>query len=490
MDSRYRRSYLFNEAIFNHLLRDRPQREKADLKKLTFFQGSYFFSARPIEGLEKDNLPKLLLDGSTTGGETFQVNRMFHFIKPKCFTGLTPATLDNELAFDCKCLECPRKAFGSVESLLQHCRDAGHEPLYAKSDEDAQLADETLFKQYANVVLSRALSTRLSPWGKEFIDPQNFTEPRHKHTREPLGVILFRAFSCEFDYVRPKHATKVQLGLTVDLRAKLMRSTSLLDVICKGQRPNTAQFTDHDQRRLNDEWTGQVVIYKLDKKCYSVVCLRFDHSAESLPVEGLGMSHATYFAERKRSPLQFPRARPIVEVQGRRGENIFLPAELVCGNELDPSVREQLPLIASYTPKQRSDAVNEMMAFIGSEDQLLASCGIMLNRNKDDPSKARFLPAKATIMSAPTLIAAGVKVPEQYANNWTKGLTDAWYNAREPRQGVEFKCVVFYSHRLEEQKAVHVFHKIRGMVEDFGAQFRFEEQPHAMVNFRSSDGTC
>ena len=67
----------------------------------------------------------------------------------------------------------------------------------------------------------------------------------------------------------------------------------------------------------------ETIIYKIDKKGYSVIGFKFDHSAESLPVEGLLIdgkpcSHAKYFQKRKNIHLEYPNARPMVEVLGRR----------------------------------------------------------------------------------------------------------------------------------------------------------------------------
>lgn len=92
-------------------------------------------------------------------------------------------------------------------------------------------------------------------------------------------------------------------------------------------------------------YLAETVIYRIDKKCYSVVDFKFDYSAETLPVGGLKIdgkqvSHARYFEERKNIRLKYPRARPMIEVLGRRkDQKIFLPAELVCGNELDADVK-------------------------------------------------------------------------------------------------------------------------------------------------------
>ena len=64
-------------------------------------------------------------------------------------------------------------------------------------------------------------------------------------------------------------------------------------------------FNDRDQRAAN-EWIGNVVIYKLVKNCYPLVALRFDHSAQTIPVEGLNITHVEYFRDRKKINLEYP----------------------------------------------------------------------------------------------------------------------------------------------------------------------------------------
>merc|ERR1712194_93052 len=102
-----------------------------------------------------------------------------------------------------------------------------------------------------------------------------------------------------------------------------------------------------------------------DKKCYSIVDLLFDKSAASMPVEGLGMSHAEYFKKKKNyegQPIKllYPNAKPLVAVLGRQNKTIYLPAELVCANELDPKLRQQLPMIASFKPDERNKAIEDI----------------------------------------------------------------------------------------------------------------------------------
>lgn len=57
-----------------------------------------------------------------------------------------------------------------------------------------------------------------------------------------------------------------------DLGAKLLRSQSLLDALYEGKDPNRA-LSKQEQDRAKRNWIGQTVIYKIDKKTYSVVDL-------------------------------------------------------------------------------------------------------------------------------------------------------------------------------------------------------------------------
>lgn len=64
-----------------------------------------------------------------------------------------------------------------------------------------------------------------------------------------------------------------------------------------------------------------------------VTGLDFENSAKTLPVPNKGISHAEYFLQKKVA-LQFPDAKPMILVEGRRKMTIYLPPELVAGIEL------------------------------------------------------------------------------------------------------------------------------------------------------------
>jgi hypothetical protein len=87
-----------------------------------------------------------------------------------------------------------------------------------------------------------------------------------------------------------------------------------------------------------------------------IVGFDFEHSPRSLPVQDKGISHEEYFKQ-KGITLKYPDAEPMVVVLGRNDRRMYLPPELVTGNELEPRVREMLPQIASFTPEKRNNAI-------------------------------------------------------------------------------------------------------------------------------------
>lgn len=97
---------------------------------------------------------------------------------------------------------------------------------------------------------------------------------------------------------------------------------------------------------------------------YTVRELLFRHSPTSIPIPGKDLSHADYFRQRKGVVLQHPIATRMVAVLGRREQVICLPAELVCGNELDPSVRQALPKVARFDPPTRHAAIERIKEFL------------------------------------------------------------------------------------------------------------------------------
>lgn len=196
-----------------------------------------------------------------------------------------------------------------------------------------------------------------------------------------------------------------------------MRTKSLLDVFCEGTHPHQMKYDARTQAALKRKWCNEVVIATYDKRCYSVVDLHFDKTPASLPVEGLGMSHAQYFKARKDIELQYPNAAPIVAVSGRNNSIIFLPAELVCGNELDAQLKVKLPTIASFTPQVRYKGIAEMKRYLipGATKSkngggLLPSLGFGL--------VDQLINVAVTKLELPVITAAGVQVPPNMGAMW------------------------------------------------------------------------
>ena len=217
------------------------------------------------------------------------------------------------------------------------------------------------------------------------------------------------------------------LSLTVDLRAKVIRKRSLLDNIYDGKDPNKTTLDRSTINRAKRMYGSEIVICTYDKRCYSVIDLDFDHSAATLPVEGLGMSHADYFAKRKNRPLQYPNARPIVAVLGRNNSKIHFPAEFVCVNELEPFVKRQLPLIASFKPEVRHSAIEEIRRFLtpgaqktrGVGGGLLPALGIVV--------KDQRIKVGVEVLPLPIMLAAGMTVSQRHSKNWEPIIKNADY---------------------------------------------------------------
>lgn len=335
-----------------------------------------------------------------------------------------------------------------------------------------------VFTAYVNGALQRALGERLARWGSEFIDPSNLTEPKDRKGNS-LGVRVYEAFSCNFGCLRPGTGeTKgpVHLALTVDLRAKIVRTMSVLDHL-RGNNP-LYNPSYNEQEQAKRHWIGEIVISMHDKKCYSVTDLVFNHSAASMPVEGLGMSHAEYFSKRKGVELKYPDAKPMIAVLGRRNQTIFLPAELVAGNELERRVKEQLPMIASYKPEARNQAIDKIRSYLipGAQKTkgaggLLPALGLFLHEGR--------LTAKAEVLPLPMMMAAGVAVPKHKGENWAPLLNRANFNVG-PRQANVLNVTLVYNEKLE-RGAREVYDKIKRLVNGYNASYRFSEEPYQMI---------
>jgi hypothetical protein len=101
--------------------------------------------------------------------------------------------------------------------------------------------------------------------GEQFIDI-NKPIPGKDRRGNLLGVDVYESYDCKFGLLRnlPKSPTEARLTLTVDLRAKIPRTESVLDDLHNGQSGRA--FSKQDQDRAIRAWTGEQVIYTKERK--------------------------------------------------------------------------------------------------------------------------------------------------------------------------------------------------------------------------------
>lgn len=168
----------------------------------------------------------------------------------------------------------------------------------------------------------------------------------------------------------------------------------------------------------------------------------------------------------------------MVKVLGRQNDHIFFPPELVAGNDLGQSVREMLPLIASYPPEKRNAAIEKLRRYLKPGAQrgrgaagILPAIGITLTDTR--------MAVRAEVMQAPALMAAGVRVPASMSEFFPQAISKARYNVPSNRV-VTLNVVVFHHPRLQ-QGAARVYDKIRDMVNKCNSTYRFNLQPQLVA---------
>lgn len=270
IDSRSRRADLFGETFWDKWMSHLSPDEKKDWKRVVAFQGSFFFSARAVPGLEAANLP--LEIGSNMQGETIRYVQVQHYIAPTLLATFPQSLSTSEVAIDShRCRDCTA-TFDNPGALLQHCQDRGHAPVMEQAG--ASPAATESFIAYLNIMLNRALGERLPRWGRHFYDISK--------GKEEKGCTVYPAYEAEFSLCRLQG--RPSLILTLDLRAKVIRNVSLLDEINPG---GNKQLTRPQQEKERNKWIGEIVIYKQEKKCKYQSCsellaLALPESAESI----------------------------------------------------------------------------------------------------------------------------------------------------------------------------------------------------------------
>ena len=107
----------------------------------------------------------------------------------------------------------------------------------------------------------------------------------------------------------------------------------------------------------------------------------------------------------------------MVVVAGRNNSKIYLPAELICGNELDAQLKMKLPSIASFTPQVRYDGIQEIRRYLIPHAQktrgasgLLTSLGFGL--------ADELINVKVVKLELPIISAAGLRIPDKMGGMW------------------------------------------------------------------------
>ncbi len=216
IDSRRRKAELLNVGLFDAqqglLARNgMSMKDIDDMRRVTFFEGSFMFTARRVPFL--DTVPFSLVGSKEKNvsadsqnvpimdnGDCMTVTAINVMTAPELITmGTSQGSKGGQLKEDSstihvekRCANCSM-AFTSMQALMHHCQTTGHQPVRAADEKDVEPANNELFTSFCNVALQRAMGERMARWGKEYIDPKNWTEPTDKQGRS-LGVRIFRAY--------------------------------------------------------------------------------------------------------------------------------------------------------------------------------------------------------------------------------------------------------------------------------------------------------
>ena len=96
-------------------------------------------------------------------------------------------------------------------------------------------------------------------WGDAYIDENGTSAtPAQDRRGNDLGVTIYEAFHASFDRIRSSAPQKANLVLTVDLRAKILRTVTLYQLL------QNVPANRRDAEKRN--WIGQRVMYKREKR--------------------------------------------------------------------------------------------------------------------------------------------------------------------------------------------------------------------------------
>jgi hypothetical protein len=267
IEARGRRDLLFRRGFWDLLLANRTPEAKEDLKRVLFYAGSVFYCARQVPELAAVHRGEHVLLPGGTDGDVMTVVGVARLTPPAVLRAAPPPVGAHQVAADLRCSQCTL-AFTSREGLEQHCSSTGHMPVLAMEGLNLQETTEATveeFSTYINFALKRALLERFDMWGSEFIDPKAQPVEAADRQGNPLGIKVHEAFSCSFTINKDLQG-KAYLALTVDLRAKIIRTTTVLDALYNGKYTKGQTLSPAMQRNAMREWEGERVVYILEKK--------------------------------------------------------------------------------------------------------------------------------------------------------------------------------------------------------------------------------
>ncbi len=221
IDSRRRKAELFNFGLFDEkqglLARNgMSNKEIEDLRRVAFFEGSFLYCSRPLPFVGK--LPFSLVGRKvpennapvSDNGDTMTFTTLSIFSAPEKLSLRKKSSGPDGIVVDLRCANCAQ-AFKTKEALLSHCQAAGHSPQMDLDDTKPSSSEQ--FIGFCNVALQRAMGERMARWGREYIDPKNWTEPTDRNGRL-VGVRIFRAFVSFYRYIADRIIMNICLSHT------------------------------------------------------------------------------------------------------------------------------------------------------------------------------------------------------------------------------------------------------------------------------------
>ena len=173
-------------------------KEIEDFRRVTFFEGSFCYTTRPLPFVK--DIPFSLVGNKIPengapqieNGDLMTLTSLQIYHAPEQINENPLKSSADGIVVDLRCSQCTQ-AFKTKDATIAHCQNTGHTPQMDLDGEGSKPASSEQFIGFCNVVLQRAMGERMARWGREYIDPKNWTEPTDRNGRS-MGVRIFRAF--------------------------------------------------------------------------------------------------------------------------------------------------------------------------------------------------------------------------------------------------------------------------------------------------------